>query len=137
MNVQIAVSSIREADADRDEIAFIAQGGFAPAPGGGVITYQDPGEGMAGTVTTVTATQKQITIENRGGLNSRLVVEAGKRHTCRYDTGCGILTMEVTGESIKNRLEEFPKTLEFIYTLSIGGGISRHTLRLELRPTVG
>ena len=137
MNVQIAVSGLREADGDRDEISFITQGGFAPTPVGGVITYTDPGEGMEGTVTTVTVTARQITIENRGAMNSRLIVEPGVTHACQYDTGCGILTMEITGETVENRLQDFPKTLLFIYTLSIGGGVSRHTMKLELRPTIG
>lgn len=137
MHVQITVSGVREAEGDREEIGFTTQGGFAPLPEGGVITYEDPGEGMAGTVTTLTVTHEQVTIENRGALNSRLTVEPGKTHVCRYDTGCGILTMEITGNSLTNRLQEHPKTLSFTYTLSLGGGVSRHTMCLTLRPTIG
>lgn len=137
MRVQLSVYSLREAEGDRDEIRFTVSGEFVPTAEGGVITYQDPGEGMEGTATTLTAAKNSVTIENKGALNSCLTVEQGKRHMCRYDTGCGVLALEITGEQIQNHLSSHPKTLEFIYTLSIQGGKSRHTLRLELRPTIG
>ena len=137
MRVQLSVLSLRKADGDCEELRFTVPGEFLPMSGGGTITYQDPSEGMEGTLTTLNVTEKSVIITNKGIINSCLVVESGKCHLCRYDTGYGVLSLKITGERIENGLQEHPKTLEFMYTLSMQGGCSHHTLRLTLRPIIG
>lgn len=137
MNVQIELKTTREAEGDTEQTQLLLQGTFEPGKDGGVITYRNTGEGMEGVVTAVTADARRVIIENRGAMTSRLVLEPGKRHRCDYDTGFGVTVLETAEVTVQNRLTEPCRTLLCTYTLTAGGGQSRHTLALLLRPVIG
>ena len=61
---------------------------------------------MAGAATCIRASADSVDIRRTGALNSRLLLEEGRRHVCRYDTGYGVLPLGVHTHWVENRLEE-------------------------------
>lgn len=58
-----------------------------------------------------------VTIIRKGEMQSRLMLERGKRHQCLYQTVAGDLMIGVFTKTMKNMLNEKGGTLEVSYTL--------------------
>lgn len=58
-----------------------------------------------------------VTIIRKGEMQSRLMLERGKRHQCLYQTVAGDLMIGVFTKTMKNTLNEKGGTLEVSYTL--------------------
>ena len=58
-----------------------------------------------------------VTIIRKGEMQSRLMLEKGKRHQCLYQTIAGDLMIGVFTKTMKNTLNEKGGTLEVSYTL--------------------
>ena len=58
-----------------------------------------------------------VTIIRKGEMQSRLMLEKGKRHQCLYQTVAGDLMIGVFTKTMKNTLNEKGGTLEVSYTL--------------------
>ncbi len=137
MRVQVEIRSCREADGQKEESTVLENGELTTTEQGHRITYCNTAEGMEDVLSTLMVSPRRVVIENSGAMRSCLTVELGKTHRCEYDTGYGLLTLETAARQIDNRLNEFPKTLFFVYDLKINGGeAARHTLQLTLRPTI-
>ena len=60
----------------------------------------------------------------RGGGNTRLILEKGKRHQCQYDTGFGALLVGVFTSEVDSRLHDKGGELAVNYTLDINADLS-------------
>ena len=49
---------------------------------------------------------KKFSITRKGGLNSILTVETGKRHSCLYDSPQGSFVIGIFGESLTSNIDE-------------------------------
>ncbi|MGN0501781.1 MAG: DUF1934 domain-containing protein [Ruminococcus sp.] len=58
-----------------------------------------------------------VTIIRKGEMQSRLMLEKGKRHQCLYQTVAGDLMIGVFTKTMKNTLNDKGGTLEVSYTL--------------------
>ena len=70
------------------------------------LTYQETvATGFEGDTTTLRIEgEERATLLRFGDSRTRLVVEPGRRHYCQYDTGSGVLELEIVGREIQNRL---------------------------------
>ena len=134
MKVTLDITTRRRADGETDTVSFRTDALFFPAHDGGRLVYRTPTEGMRDVVTTVTACGATVTLQNRGGVESRLVLEPGRTHRCRYAVSGGTLTLYVTAERVQNRLAEAELTLFAAYTLEMDGALSEHEITLTLAP---
>lgn len=92
-----------------------------------------PGTVAAGTTLKVGPSDK-VTITRFGWARSQLVVEAGVRHQCQYDTGFGEMTIGVMGTRFENDLGDQGGKLSFGYTLDIEASVaSENTISINIQ----
>ena len=121
-------------DVDVTEVCSI--GSLKSATDGVSVTYDDS---MSVGVNGVTATLKAfynglVTIERKGILEHKLMVEKDKRHLCIYTTPYGNMTVGVFGVELDNRLTPDGGDIFMKYTLDINSGlISENEIEINIK----
>ncbi len=121
-------------DVDVTEVCAI--GSLKSATDGVSVTYDDS---MSVGVNGVTATLKAfynglVTIERKGILEHKLMVEKDKRHLCIYTTPYGNMTVGVFGVELDNRLTPDGGDIFMKYTLDINSGlISENEIEINIK----
>ncbi len=109
-----AVITIRATQSVGDEsetTELVTEGYFGWQEGLAFLTYQETvATGFEGDTTTL-----RIEGEQKATLRPRLIVEPGRRHHCHYDTGAGILELEIVGRTIQNQLTAEGGAVELVY----------------------
>jgi uncharacterized beta-barrel protein YwiB (DUF1934 family) len=60
----------------------------------------------------------------KGGDNTRLILENGKRHLCQYDTGYGNMMIGIFTSRLDSELGDAGGSLQVSYTLDINSNLS-------------
>ena len=77
----------------------------------------------------------RVTLLRSGGDETRLVLEHGRRHLCRYDTGFGAMTVGVYTHEMKNELGDEGGRLSVRYTLDVNSALaSVNEILVTVRP---
>ena len=103
-NYLITVIGTQTVDGESDSIEVITSGDYIRDDNGDItVTYPEFSEEnpTTRTDTTVTLRGKILTIERRGEMSSRLMLEKGKRHQCLYETPMGQMLIGIYTDSIK------------------------------------
>ena len=103
-NYLITVTGTQTVDGESDSIEVITSGDYVRDDNGDItVTYPEFAEEnpTTRTDTTVTLRGKILTIERRGEMSSRLMLEKGKRHQCLYETPMGQMLIGIYTDSIK------------------------------------
>ena len=103
-NYLITVIGTQTVDGESDSIEVITSGDYVRDDNGDItVTYPEFSEEnpTTRTDTTVTLRGKILTIERRGEMSSRLMLEKGKRHQCLYETPMGQMLIGIYTDSIK------------------------------------
>ena len=103
-NYLITVTGTQTVDGESDSIEVITSGDYVRDDNGDItVTYPEFSEEnpTTRTDTTVTLRGKILTIERRGEMSSRLMLEKGKRHQCLYETPMGQMLIGIYTDSIK------------------------------------
>lgn len=103
-NYLITVTGTQTVDGESDSIEVITSGDYVRDDNGDItVTYPEFSEEnpTTRTDTTVTLRGKILTIERRGEMSSRLMLEKGKRHQCLYETPMGQMLIGIFTDSIK------------------------------------
>ena len=103
-NYLITVIGTQTVDGESDSIEVITSGDYVRDDTGDItVTYPEFSEEnpTTRTDTTVTLRGKILTIERRGEMSSRLMLEKGKRHQCLYETPMGQMLIGIYTDSIK------------------------------------
>ena len=66
---------------------------------------------------------KRFSITRKGGLNSMLTVEKGKRHSCLYDSPQGAFVIGIFGEELSSTLSEKGGEIHASYTIDVNSGL--------------
>lgn len=119
-NYLITVLGTQKIDGESDSIEVITTGDYRREAGQVIITYpefsqEDPN---IRTDTTVTFDGEILTIERRGEMSSRLMLEKGRRHRCLYETPMGQMLIGIFTDSITAELDD-------------GGGVIRASYQLD------
>ena len=104
-----AVITIRATQSVGDEsetTELVTEGYFGWQEGLAFLTYQE---------TVATGFEGDTTTLRIGDSRTRLIVEPGRRHHCHYDTGAGILELEIVGRTIQNQLTAEGGAVELVY----------------------
>ncbi len=115
-----AVITIRATQSVGDEsetTELVTEGYFGWQEGLAFLTYQETvATGFEGDTTTLRIEGEQkATLLRFGDSRTRLIVEPGRRHHCHYDTGAGILELEIVGRTIQNQLTAEGGAVELVY----------------------
>ena len=84
---------------------------------------EDFGDGMKSRTRITVKGQRSASIERRGDINSDIVVETGKRHSCRYSTPYGDLMIGVYAEDVFSAMSRRGGQLELNYTVDCNGSV--------------
>lgn len=123
MKVWITITSVQTLADETETTRLHTQGQMERDKDAWLLTYRESAEsGMAGAATCIRASADSVDIRRTGALNSRLLLEEGRRHVCRYDTGYGVLPLGVHTHRVENRLEEAGGHLRLRYSLEWEGG---------------
>ena len=118
-NYLITVLGTQTIDGESDSIEVITTGDYCRKDGRVIITYpeyaqEDPN---IRTDTTVTYDGSRLTIERRGEMSSRLILEKGRRHRCLYETPMGQMMIGIFTDSIVSALGDSGGTIRASYQL--------------------
>lgn len=91
--------------------------------------------GSADVKTTLKAEgDNRITLSRSGGLESKLVIEKGRRSKCFYSTVQGELVLGIFGEEIINTLNDNGGILSMSYTIDVENSLlSRNKVEIKVR----
>ncbi|MBQ9965126.1 MAG: DUF1934 domain-containing protein [Clostridia bacterium] len=132
----IKIKGIQGINGDTDTIEYTTTGRFGKKNDGYYMSYFESeamGEKSIKTVIHIKSDDSVI-LQRSGGMNSRLVVEKGKRNTCFYSTPQGSLSIGIFGESIINSLAENGGSLSMCYTIDSNSQlISRNQVEISVK----
>lgn len=63
--------------------------------------------------------QDKVTMQRTGQARSRLMIERGRRHICRYGTGYGDMLIGISGRKITGGLSKAGGDIEFSYVMDV------------------
>ena len=118
-NYLITVVGTQTVNGDSDSIEVITTGSCAEHNGRLTVTYPEFDEENPNDVTdtTVTLEDGRLTIERRGKMSSRLILEQGVRHQCLYETPVGSMMIGIFTDRIESRFDEHGGEIRASYQL--------------------
>ena len=132
----IKIKGVQGIDGDTDTIEYTTTGRFGMKNDGFYMSYFESeamGEDPIKTVVHIKGDDTVI-LQRSGGMNSRLVVEKGKRNTCFYSTPHGSLSIGIFGEAVINSLKENGGSLSMCYTIDSNSQlISRNKVEISVK----
>ncbi len=133
--VIIDIKGTQGIDGDSDVIELSTLGTLSEKDGKFLITYEENKTIKDQTVKTLVKTEDgKVTMIRTGGIDSRLIIEKGRRNTCFYSVPQGELVLGVFGEEIENNLSENGGRLSMSYTIDIENSLlSKNTVEISVR----
>lgn len=131
----IEIKGTQGIDEQSDIIELSTVGTLSEKDGKFLITYEENKTLENKSVRTKVLTeQNKVIMLRSGGIDSRMVIEKGKRNTCFYAIPQGELVLGVFGESIENNLGLNGGRLSMSYTIDIDNSlISQNTVEISVR----
>lgn len=125
-NYWINIVGRQKIDDDVGEVTLTTLGSYVTKGDTRFIVYKeyDPDRNNAATTSVLKVDGGNTVTLMRGGGNTRLILEKGKRHQCQYDTGFGALMVGVFTSEVDSRLHDKGGELAVNYTLDINADLS-------------
>ena len=135
-DVIINIKGTQNNDTDSEIIEFTTVGKFGERDGKYMVVYEE-NQTIEGSLikTTLKADDDNRIIMNRSGaIESKLVIEKGKKNQCFYSIPQGELVLGIFGENITNDLNKNGGDLSMCYTIDIENAfISRNTVEISIK----
>lgn len=134
-DVIIDIKSNQVSNNDSNLIELTTRGKLADKDGKLMLTYEDC-ETLADSKikTTIHVDKDRLIMLRSGALESRLVIEKGKRHRCFYNIPQGELMLGIFGEEITNSLSENGGYLKMKYNIDVNNDfLSENTVEINVR----
>ena len=78
-----------------------------------------------------------VTLTRSGGMQSRLIIEKGRRHSCLYNTPQGDFVMGFFGDKINCQIDENGGSLYMSYTIDVNSGLlSKNTMKIQVKEII-
>ncbi len=130
------IINIKGIDGEEDAIELTTDGRFGEKNGSYFVSYDESEMlGMGKVKTTLyIKPDNSVILQRTGELESRLVVEEGRRSLCRYNTPEGELLIGIYGEAVKTDLNPTGGEISMKYTIDSNLKlISRNTVNISIR----
>lgn len=117
----------------KEVIEFTTLGKMGYKNGKYYLSYKENDSFGTEDITTIVKIEsdKLVTMQRTGAIDSRLTIENGKRHLCHYVTMQGDVMIGIFGETIKNDLNENGGLLFMSYTIDVNYGmLSRNEVEI-------
>ena len=119
-NYLITIDTIQQTEDGNDSFSLSTLGDYSFSDDGAVIQYEDSeATGFDGCLTTLDIRESGITMNRTGPINSNLILEPGKKHTCHYMTPYGDLPLGVYAEEISHNLSKSGGAVDLRYSLDL------------------
>lgn len=135
-DVIISIKGEQGLNEETDTIEFTTDGRFGEKNGSYFITYNEGVMlGMENVKTSLyIKPDNSVILQRSGALESRLVVEQGKRNTCYYNTPMGELLIGIFGETVKHDLKKNGGSISMKYTIDSNMMlISRNSVSITIK----
>ena len=99
------------------------------------ITYnENEAIGAKNVSSKITLLNNTVTLERSGGMESQLIIEKGRRHSCLYNTPQGDFVIGIFGESLNANFSENKGELYMSYTIDVYSGlISKNIMEIKIK----
>lgn len=133
-DVTITVHSEQDYEGgEHDEFTLSADGVLESTPEGWTLCYDQTAENEQ-THTVLAIGAQRVVLRRSGTLRSEMVFEVGKTHTTVYELPFGALPMEVSTDSIRQKLSERGGLLEIRYRITVGEQMkSRNSFKMQIK----
>lgn len=136
-DVIINISGEQGIDNDSDTIELTTVGRFGEKNGSYYLTYDETEMlSVGGAVKTgiYIKPDKSVVLQHTGSVESRLIVEEGKRSVCCYNTSAGELLIGIFGEKVKTDLTPKGGEISMKYTIDSNLRlVSRNSVKISVR----
>lgn len=126
-NYLISILGRQVVNGEPEEIEVTTLGQYTEKNGKRYIMYreyEDTAQPSKGRTSILKVEEGCVTLLRSGGDETRLVLEHGRRHLCRYDTGFGAMTVGVYTHEMKNELGDEGGRLSVRYTLDVNSALA-------------
>lgn len=116
----ISVTGIQEVDGEKDKIELQTVGKYIMKTDHAYIGYKEYDEenpSISSNNVIKVENADKVTIIRKGEIQSRLILEKGRRHLCHYRTIMGDMMIGVFADTIKNELNDNGGKLYVSYSL--------------------
>ncbi len=136
-DVIIQITGIQGIDDQTDTIEFTSEGRYGYKENEFFITY-DEGQMFEERLDVKTRllikADNSVLLERKGAVNSKMLIEMGKRNSCFYNTPIGDLVITIYGEKIEHNLNENGGKINLEYTIdSELKTVSRNKVNISIR----
>ncbi len=132
MNVKLSLRSVQRMDGDTETTEMTARGTLEMTADGARLCYtESPQDG--GAAVTVLVRGAQTIIERRGEISSQILLEEGKRHSCRYETPYGLLTLHAQAKQLLFSNVGNTALLRAVYTLEMSGACTEQEIEFRIK----
>lgn len=123
--VLINIKGTQSYGEDTDTSSLITEGEMEIKDGNCRLIYNESDMIGAQNVTSELLLEGNVrfSIIRKGGLNSVLTVEKGKRHSCLYDSPQGVFVIGIFGESLTSSMGESGGEIHASYTIDVNSGM--------------
>ena len=118
---------------EHDEFTLSTDGVLESTPEGWTLCYDQTAENEQ-TNTVLAIGAQRVVLRRSGTLRSEMVFEVGKTHTTVYEMPFGTLPMEVSTDSIRQKLSERGGLLEIRYRITVGEQVrSKNDVKVQVK----
>ena len=135
-DVLISIQSVQNLDGrDNDGLELITQGSYDYASDGIRFSYMESElTGLDGTRTTFQIFPEEVILSRRGAVNTQMVFRRGEKHSFRYRTQMGALSMSLNTHRLEYALDEHGGNMEIEYDLNFEQSfLSRNKFIINVR----
>lgn len=135
-NVLIKIKGTQGLGDDKSVIEFSSEGTLSREGETYLLSYSEDTVIEGGKIETLLTVRGKdsVTLERKGALNSKLLIEKGVRNNCFYSVPEGSLTLGIFGKEVDNRLCDIGGKIKMIYTLDANMKlISENTVEISVR----
>lgn len=136
-DVIINISGEQGIDNESDTIELTTVGRFGEKNGSYYLTYDETEMLSAGGAVKTgiyIKPDKSVILQRTGSVESRLIVEEGKRSVCCYNTSAGELLIGIFGERVKTDLTPKGGEISMKYTIDSNLRlVSRNSVKISVR----
>lgn len=90
--------------------------------------------GAKNVSTKITVNNDTVVLERNGGMESQLIIEKGRRHTCLYNTPEGDFVIGIFGESLMTDFSGSEGKIYMSYTIDVFSGlVSKNIMEIKIK----
>ncbi len=122
-------------DSEPDVSTFTTTGKFSVDEKEIKLIYKESEMIGAKDVTSeITIEGDTVTLARRGGMESRLTIQKGRRHSCLYNTPEGDFVIGIYGESLLTELAQNSAKIYMSYTIDVYSGLlSKNIMEIKIK----